>query len=314
MIVIGAVLVAALMMPRSAVHAQKPILLRYKMEPNKPLIYKMTTNTKQVQTVRNMKIETVMSNTEISIRTLKGFDKSKNLELQTENKLLNVKVKIGPLGEYKYDSKSDENERGSTLGAALTPLYDTLNGAYETIVMSPRGEIVETKGFAELVASALKDNPLGKQFAGNGTNTARKFSLAEFFPVLSKAPVKPGDTWEEPYEIELPKLGKAKGTRKFKFVGYEMVGKTKTAKITYTTEMTFDIDLNIGGQKITGKMTMEKSAGTVNFDPQKGQLVKLKSGFTMGGDINVSVNGMDIPIGTKQTQTITLERLTKLPE
>ena len=223
-------------------------------------------------------------------------------------------MKIGPLGEYTYDSKSDENEKGSTLGTSLTPIFDTLNGATLTVIHSPRGELVEVKGYAELLAEVLKDNPFGKQLINNGSNNSHKYSLTELYPVMKKEPAKPGDTWEEPFEMAMPKIGTAEGTRKYKFVGYDMVGKTKTAKITYTTDLTFKLDLNQGGQKATGELSIGKSSATVHFDPKMGRVVKVNSTFTLAGDISVSVNGNDITVGTQQTHTIALDLLEKLPK
>eukprot|EP00913_Durusdinium_trenchii_P035326 g33056.t1 len=167
------------------------------------------------------KITTDISRTEIVIRTLTRIDNNKNLQLHSENKLLQYKVKNTRLGQFTYDSTTDENEKGSMLGGALTPVFDTLHGSIITEVLSTRGEVIEVKGYEELLAAPLKDNPIGEQFLGRGTNKIRRFELGEFYPVLSKKRVKPGDTWEETFEFLLPDMGTAKGTRKYKFEAFE---------------------------------------------------------------------------------------------
>lgn len=293
---------------------EKPVLLRYQYKLNEEMIYKSVQTTKQTQTIGETKIETDISTTEVSVRKLLKVDSNKNLQVEAENKLLQVKMKIGQLGEYKYDSKTEENEKGSMLGGALTPMYDSLRGASVTEIINTRGEVIEIKGFEELMAAALKDNPLGSQFSGGGTNKARKFGVSELYPIMSKMPVKPGDTWEEPFEVSLPKMGTAKGKRNYKFEGFDKVGKTETAKITYTTDLTFKLNLDQGGQKATGELTIQKSSGTLQFDPKKGKVVDLKSEYTIAGTINVSVNGMDLTVDTKQTQTVALTLLDKLPK
>lgn len=293
---------------------QKPVLLRYKFKTSEPLIYRSTQTTDQTQTINQNKIETKITNTDITIRKLEKIDKNKNLQIQTENKFLKVRMKVGTLGEYSYDSNTDDNEKGSMLGGALTPMYDALDGAILKEIVSPRGEVIEIKGFEELMAAALKDNPLGRQFAGGGSNKARKFGISELYPVMPKSPVKPGDTWNETFEIALPKLGRAKGTRKYTFAGFDKVGETPTAKITYTTDLTFKLNLDQGGQQATGELSVQKSSGTAQFDPANGRVVNLKSAYTIGGTINVTVNGMELTVETAQTQSVELNLLNKLPK
>ena len=96
--------------------AQEPTLLRY--QPSKePLVYRRTSTMKQTQTIMDKKIITEMNQTEIDEWSIAATDK-KDLEIKTETKRLQVKLKIAQVGDYTFDSRKDDNEKGSTLGAA----------------------------------------------------------------------------------------------------------------------------------------------------------------------------------------------------
>jgi len=306
--------VAAVMYGSCFAFAEDAVTLRYKMAKDQQQVYRKVETMKQSQSVLNMKIETEINSTEIGTRTLQETDGEGNLRFQSENKSLKVKAKIGPLGEYSFDSKSSDNDKGSDLGAALTPVYERMTGSSMTITHSPRGVVNKVEGFEELLKDVLKDNPIGAQFAGGGSDKAARFGFSEFFPVFSEKPVAPGDRWETPYELELPKIGAVKGKRIYTYVGPDKVGNRKTAKVTISSELAIDLNLDVKGAKVSGKMSIDESKGTLQFDPELGQIVSLENHYTISGNLNVSANGMEIPVTTEQTQRVMLELLPKLPE
>jgi hypothetical protein len=292
--------------------AQEGTLLRY--QPSKePLIYRKTNTMKQTQNVMDKKIDTDTKQTEVEVWSVSATDK-KDLEIKSETKTLEVKVAIGPLGDYKFDSRKDDNDKGSALGAALTPLYERLAGARPTYVVSDRGKIAKVEGLKELLEDVIKDNPIAKQFAAGGSEEAWKLGLAEYFLSLPEEKVAPGTRWETPFQISLDKFGKANGKRIYVCDGEATVGKRKTIKISVTTEMAFDLDLDAGEAKVTGKMSITDSKGTIHFDPKQGCVVSMNNQYTLGGDLNVTAGGMNIPVSSEQTQNLRLELLEKLPE
>src|SRR3990170_4264051 len=137
-----------------------------------------------------------------------------------------------------------------------------MSGSAVELVVPPLGEVKEVKGFAELFADLLKDNPIAAQFVGGGSNEAAKTSYADQFPRFKDDAVKPGDSWEVPFEIDLPKLGKFKGT---------------------------------------GTFSTDDATGTVQFDPVAGKLVAMKTGFSLNGDMTITAGGKTIPLRMEQT-------------
>lgn len=298
----------------ATLQADEPVLLRHKFEKEKPAIYRTEMAMEQAQSFAGQKIETTLKQTDVTVRSLEKMEDDGSFRLKSENKRLQMKMKVGPLGEYTFDSASTEREKGSALGAALTPLYERLSGASLTVTVTPQGKVTEVEGFKELVADVLKDNPIAAQFAGGGGNSAGKASYQDAFDQFPEKPVKPGDTWEVPYEIEMPKVGKVEGKRIYKVEAFDKVGERDTIRYSVALDLSFDLNLEVNGARVTGKMTASNASGTGQFDPAKGQLVSKKSKYTISGMLSVEANGQTIPIQSDQTQTITVELLDKLPE
>lgn len=291
----------------------EPVLLRHRIEKDQPLIYRTSTSTEQVQTVMDRKLTTTIDQTDVSLRTLEKIDDDGNVRVRSENKRLKVTVKsVG--GDFKFDSSAAEREKGNELSAALNPLYERMSGSVLTLVVTPRGEVKDVEGLDMLLADLLKDNPLAAQFAGGGDKKAGKLSQQEAIDQFPEGPVKTGDQWEIPYEMELPKLGKATGKRVYTVEGADKVGERETIRLGVTLEMTFDVDLETNGAKITGRLSVSESAGTVQFDPKMGQTVSKKAKYTIGGALSVNVAGQVIPVQSDQTQKVSVELLDKLPE
>lgn len=298
----------------SLVQADEPVKLGYKFASDRPLIYRTKLVTEQVQTVGDQKIETKTEHSDVTVRTFESVDDDGNIRLKSQNKQIQVKVKIGASGDYAFDSKSTEREKGSALGAALTPLYERLSGAELTLVVTPLGKVADVKGYEELVGDILKDNPMAGQFAAGGSKQAAKLAYQDALDQFSPDPVKVGDKWEIPYEVEIPKLGKAQGKRIYTVEAADKVGSRDTVRIGVALELAFDIDLDVNGAKVTGKLSTTEANGTLQFDPQLGQIVSKKSRYKISGDLSVDVAGNILAVRSEQTQTVEFELLDKLPE
>ncbi|HUG92382.1 MAG TPA: DUF6263 family protein [Planctomycetaceae bacterium] len=295
--------------------AEEAVLLRYKMQPGESRVYRSSTELKQTQNLMGMALENVISGSDVTVQTLDKVDDDGNFHVQSENRRIQATMNIGPLGEYKFDSRSSEKDRSSLAGAALTPIYEALTGAVIQVTHTPRGEVTEVKGLKELIGdNLLKDNPFAAQAAAGATDEGAKITYGDRFVDLPEGPVKPGDTWEQPYEITLPGLGTAKGKSAYKFEGHDRVGDRATVKISVRDEMSFEVDLVQLGAKVTGSLSITSSSGTIQFDPEAGALVSKKSTQSLSGNLNVNANGQNIPIQQDQTQTTTVELLDKVPE
>lgn len=295
----------------TAAPAQDAVALRYQAS-KEPLIYRKINKLKQTQMVMDQKIVTEMTQTEVDLWSISESDK--NLEIKGETKLLTVKVKIGPLGDYEFDSRKDDNEKASALGAALTPLYERLRDAKLTYTITPQGKLTKLEGYKELLGDILKDNPIAKQFAAGGSEDVVKMGLAEYIPLLSEKPLAVGQRWEVPFQLSFDKFGKATGKRIYAYDGEGIVGKKKTAKLSVATELSFELDLDMDGAKVTGTLNVTQAKGTIHFDPKHGRVVSLDNEYTVAGNLNVSIGGKNLPVAMEQVQQVRMELLDELPK
>ncbi len=313
-LIAGSSLLVTLLLLSPPAQAAEEIQLHYKMANDHPLVYRIETSVKQTQLVGGGPVENEFSHREIVQRSLDKLDDNGGFRVRSESKQLQVNIKLGPVGEYQFDSKSDKRDEGGVLSNALNPVYERLKNAAITFTMSPRGEISATEGLKELLQDVLKENPIAVQLTGGGNEKSTEMSLAEMFVVFSEKPVKPGDTWEAKYQLEIPNIGKADGTRRFTYESPDTVAGRKTVRIRMTHDLAFDVDLVNGGAKVKGKMKIDQSSGIIHFDPEKGQIVSLDSTYKLSGDMNIDAGGKLIPLKSDQEQHVKLELLDKLPE
>lgn len=293
--------------------ADEPVLLRYKETKGQTRYYKNVQEMKQKQTIANMKLENSFNQEAIVVRTVEDVSSAGLTTFKVKADRRKVKAEFGPLGKFEFDSKSSERDTSSQIGSAMTPILERITGSEFEIVINPQGQVTEVKGYAEMIADLVKDNPFGAQFGG-GDNNAAKNAEQDAFVILSDKPVKPGDKWETPFEVPLATLGTVKGKTTCTFEGYDKVGDRKTVRIGVTTDVSIDLKLDQGGMKVTGTLSSNNSEGTVQFDPEAGCVVSARRGFSLSGQLTVEAGGMIIPVDNQQDHVYELTLLEKLPE
>jgi hypothetical protein len=311
---LGLALCVGLFAVAGPVLADEPVLLRFKFAKGDKLLYKNDQEMKQTQNILNMKVETTVSQDAVMSRVIDDVDSSGKATLKTKAERRKIKIDTVQ-GKYEFDSKSTERDTTSAIGGAVTPIFERLTGSEYEVFVSPRGEVTEVKGYAELIGDLLKDNPLGGQFTGaGGGNPGAKIAEQESLISLSDKPVKPGDQWETPFELELAGVGKIRGKVTYVYEANDKVGDLKTVRIGITSEVTVDLNIEAGGAKVTGSISTTSSTGTAQFDPVAGRLISSKRTVTMGGQLSVEAGGMIIPVDNQQEQTSTTTLLEKLPD
>ena len=285
----------------------------YKQEPFDEAIYRTTAKLSQSQTIAGMKIATEFNTTEVSRRSCEEIDKDGNFKVRLDNKALHVKGEISMLGTYEYDSKKTERESGTMLAGALNPVFDCLNGGGYSYMLTPRGEVTKVTGFADLFGDSLKENQVGAQFAGGGSDEAARTEIMQKYVHFPDKALSPGDTWEHDYAFTLPGIGKIKGRRSYKYAGDETKDGRKLAKVTFTDSTTVEVDLKSDVSTAKGTLTTSSSSGEALFDAEAGRVVSLSNKAELAGSLSISVGGMDLTIDQTQTQEAKVELLDKLP-
>jgi hypothetical protein len=306
--------VLALGLVPSLARADDAVELKYKLARGDKLIYRLKSEMKQSQTIMGMLHENEIQTDTIQSVTVDAIDDKGNSQLSVKGERIKVKANFAQLGDFVFDSQSNERDKSSMLGAALTPLYERLSGATFQAVVSPAGDVVEVKGYADLIRDLVADNPLTAQFARGGTDEAAKENLREIFPNLAKSTPRPGDTWEAPYEFSLGKVGVTKGKRVYRYVGPDKVANQPTVKLDVNSETSISLDIDMNGVKITGTLSTTAANGTVQFDPAAGRVRSSQGSATISGTLNINANGMDIPLQNDQIIKGSIEYLDKLPD
>ena len=294
--------------------AEEGVTFRHKMSPADRHIYQTQTEITQTQNVNGQEFDTKIRATEVSLRTLEKLDDKGNFQVKSENKFLKFYVNIGPLGEYEFDSRSDERDTGSVLGGALTPIHETQNGSFFTFVQSPRGEILKVNGLTDLMAGVVKDNPLGRQFASELSDEGMKANLIGFYIPFPEKALKPGESWEVPHDMKLPGVGRLIGTTTYTYVGREEVDGRKLARFTESSEASIEIELEADGAEFTGSLDASESTATMLFDPEKGRLVSKSGRMELAGELSADIGGQTITIEQSQSHKGSIKLLDKLPD
>ncbi|HVW00908.1 MAG TPA: DUF6263 family protein, partial [Planctomycetaceae bacterium] len=182
--------------------ADEPIVLRYKGKPGDQLVYRNRNSTQQTQKIGEVKLENTISQEDQTRRTFAEPTQEGTLQYTGKTERFKTQLKLGPLGEYKFDSQSSERETGSMLGDALTPLYERLSAGELQVTVTPRGDVKAVKGYSEMIGDVLKNNAIAKQFAGGGSDAAATTGVQQHTLRFQEGPVSPGDSWDHPIEIE----------------------------------------------------------------------------------------------------------------
>jgi hypothetical protein len=307
------VIVVLLGLVASSARSDDGVVLKYKMAKGDKLIFRAKSDMKQNQTILGMQHENEMQSETIQSFTVEGIDDKGNYLISIKGERIKAKAKFAQLGEFSFDSQSSERDKSSTLGASLTPLFERLSGSTYQAVVTPDGEVIEVKGYADLIRDLVEDNPLTAQFSGGGTDDAAKDNLRGVFPKLPKSAAKVGDTWEASHQVAMGKVGVTNGKSVFRYVGPDKVADKTTAKLDVTDEAAFTLDIDMDGVKVTGTLNTTNANGTIQFNPEAGRVQSSQSTVTISGMLNVNANGMDIPVQSEHTVSNSLEYLEKIP-
>lgn len=290
--------------------AGEPVLLRYKFAKGDKLIYKTVQEQKQSQTVLNMKNETAFSHEAIYVRDVDAVDSLGIITLKTKAERRKVKS-----GDFLFDSKSTDRDTTSALGAAITPALERLTGSEYEVLVNSRGNVVDVKGYVELLGDLVKDNPVAQQIlGGGGGKLGAQIAEQDAFVIFSDKPVSPGDQWEVPFDVEMAGVGKVKGKIVYVYEGDDKVGNTKTVRIGVAPDVSIELKIDAGGAKVSGTLTTSSAAGSVQFNPETGRVVKSTRNVSMSGQLTVEAGGMTIPVDTQSEESNTISLLERLPD
>jgi hypothetical protein len=251
--------------------------LTYRMEENQILKYQISSEEIQELDMMGQTMETKsISGIQFSLQS-KGL-KEKNLMLGITVDTMKLNVRGGMAGDISPD-----------LGAIIGKSFQ--------MSLSPLGK---EAGFSGTEALQYQLGPSGKRNIDS--------SFKNIFPDLADKPVKIGDTWttkddvtEKEGNIDIHAITESVNTLQ----GLETVNGLECVKIEAKITGTFDGKGVQMGSKFTFKGNL-KGTSTWYFAYKKGIFVSMKSDTTSKGSVEVSAQGMTIPMKTESRAEINL--------
>jgi hypothetical protein len=287
--------------------AADPVTLRYKFAADESIAYQNTMKLTQSVSVVGQQFETTMDTDELAQRKVLSVAEDGAAQLETSKKHFKVRGDFGPAGKFSFDSTSEEKEEGTALAPILNPTFETMSNMVVRFTVAPRGEITGVEGYDEAMQQILKDNPMGAAFAGGGDADAFAQSMADAYPQLPEAAVRPGDTWEQPYEMKNAEFGEIQGKRILKLISVDEKDGRQIAEIGLTHQLNGNLDIKVGEARVTGKITIGASEGTILFDVEAGRILSNKFKLSTTSDLVTIVGDQTIDTDVEQTQEVELK-------
>ena len=287
----------------SSVTADDGVVLRYKSTKGGKQYVSSKMELDMKQNIAGMDLKTTFSSDIVT--EVEALDPTDKGEIVVRYKSLQYKMKADfpIIGKYDYDSKSTDNDKSGQISALLTPVNDAASGAVVDVTYSNRGTVSTVSGIQDAMKAVVEQNAGAAQFTGGAqTDEGAKLSFEEQFVAFPEKAVKEGDTWEKPFTMALPQVGKFEGKTTYKYEGIEKVEGRDLHKITFTNDLSIDVNQKADGANVTGTLKITASSGTALFDAEKGIIVSLETSATVSGNLNIEVGGMNIPLQQEQTQ------------
>jgi hypothetical protein len=300
---IGVVVAFALAMVASSAQAADGVVLRYKSKKGEKRYYATKTDLKMTQTIREMNLKTTFqTESTAEVEATESTDKGNLVVRQRTMKYL-MKADLPIIGKYEYDSTSSDNDSAGQLSAILTPVNDAISGAIVDVTFSKLGKVVKVKGIQDALKGVVEQTPGSAQFTGGAhTDEGAKLAFEEQFITFPEKALEDGDTWEKPLKMKLPSVGSFEGKVVYKYEGVEKVKGRNLHKITFTNDMSIDVNQKTNGANVTGTLEITASSGTAYFDAERGVIVSKVAEVTVGGNLTIEAGGQNIALAQDQTQ------------
>ena len=255
----------------------------------------------------NMDMSESISGQDINITTGMQFEFDQEVKSITkkgdfilESSYSHIIINADAMGQQtSYDSKVKDTT-GSEIVKTYAKTFDQIIGKKFQITISPKGKVLEIKGFKEILSSLEKSSadPTTKKII-EGTFDEKKMTsnFESSYRLFPDHPVKIGDTWTQkntiesifPIEISTGYILKEVSNGK--------------AKITATGDISMkNDDVEVSGMKVKTDLT-GKYNGTYDLDLATG--ISNKAAITMPVQGTMSVMGMEFPVTVNSTTQTT---------
>jgi len=299
----GLSLFVSLVCMTGAGHGQDKITWKVFEKDAKPFYQTVETDTTQELKVQEMTFKQQQKQTFLMEWTPKG---EKDGNITVEQRIVGVKMKLDIGGnKIEYDT-TDE----STAKNPMTQFFKALEKAKFTLTIDAKDhKVKKVEGLKELVEDLTKVNksfePVLKQILSEETVK----TLAE--PVFGMLPpdgaIPKDNKWEgKETVLSMGPLGKYTTVNKYTVDPEEK----KDLKVKVETTLTYqppEGGADKGGLPFTikgGKLTTQKSSGTILFNKEKGRIDSSDLHVELSGNLKVSISSTETDVALYQKQDV----------
>jgi hypothetical protein len=301
----------ALVIP--ALAQEKPVVLKWKFEADKPFYQEMKTETTQTMKVSGSDVVQKQEMTFYFSWTPKKQD-GDNWTIQ--QKILGVKMKIDIGGtKVEYDSTKD-NPQGNPLG----DFFNKLKDSEFTITVNKDNKVVKVDGRDTFLNKLIGQNQQMESLLKKILSEDALKEMAEpTFAVVPSGEVSKNKTWNRDAKIDMGPLGRYENSYKYTYEGAG-ADKLDTIKIETTSKYVKpqETAMDQGGNALPfkikdGDLKSTSSSGTVKFDAAKGRVESADMSLELKGDLSIEISGQTTKVELTQKQTTTVKTLDKNP-
>jgi hypothetical protein len=175
-------------------------------------------------------------------------------------------------------------------------LADKLQGRQFTLKLTPQGKIVGFEGYADFVTEAAEKQPeRAKALRTLLPEEALREAFADLLGPLPAEAVRAGATWQHRLREPIPHFGTLQTTWQFTAEGPAAAGYhlAYTIKTTYQAPAADEAPLL---RVVKGSLQGENGRGKIDFDVERGRLLRHERRQSVRGNLTVETMGMQVPL------------------
>lgn len=289
---------AALLVPAAARAGKR---LRLKFTAGAELQYTLTQDTTiTTQAGENLQ-QTSLTQTSDMVWRVEAIDDGGNARIQQRFSRMRLTMN-GPAGiQFEIDSADDRPPEG--LARSIHPVIQALAQATFTLLMTPRGEILEID-MSDDVTAALQKIP-GSSMLGD---MAKKEGLTQIIkqamPVFPEEPVEEETKWNSTFTLKNPIFGRQVVRTTYRYDGEEQVDDRKLDRIAIRVVMQIQRDADAAAPAAM-KVIEQDSSGALFFNRAAGRVESSRITQSMRMQVQAAGQTMQQQIETQTRLAVT---------
>lgn len=246
----------------------------------------------QTLTLAGMALETKVTAFAVTESAAGTRDAEGKLPIVDTTKVLQVEMNLPGGLKVQFDSGNPDKE-------AENPLLNPVLDVFRTIVKYPITTVVNRENKIE--SSKFADNAqekLPKEVQTYLTPEKQKKEQEDTWKFLPDKEVNVGDEWERFIDKDLGGGQTMNFKMKYAYAGPETKdGKTYQKFNVTSQEVTYTLDPNANPmvQCTKSDLKINKSSGTILYDPATGELPHRESSVNITGTLTLVINGQELP-------------------